>query len=412
MKRHLRRAAWILVFLVLLGVIGWTAANLIGSWRYQSAVASLEADGFVLDPSRIGPPAVAVADNAAPYYSAAFALYVRPPDPAPWEEHPMKRLAEAKPGDRAAAEAWLKQNSDAFDMVRRGQKRPRCRFPRDYSEGYSMPMPELTGIVSLSRALALLAESQLLAGDVVGARESTQLIFALGDCLSDEPVLVSQLVRLVAVESGLAVVETAVTEATGEADLREWQALLPAATFFQGGLERGYRGEIVMATGLLRKPVAETLALLEGVQGGRATIAWDLMRPLVRYDGAGYLHDMRRMVLASRKPYLEGKEDVPDRYLHGLRSIWNPVRACLLPALSSALRRQATVEARLAVLRAGIEAERVHKATGAYPKAVAGTDPFSGKPLVYDLEKGRIASVRPVETDQDRPTEWRLRAKK
>jgi hypothetical protein len=44
---------------------------------------------------------------------------------------------------------------------------------------------------------------------------------------------------------------------------------------------------------------------------------------------------------------------------------------------------------------------------------VPGIDPFNGKPLVYDREKGRIASVRPpTQVPPEPSTEWILRAKK
>jgi hypothetical protein len=176
----------------------------------------------------------------------------------------------------------------------------------------------------------------------------------------------------------------------------------------QGSLERAYRGEIAMAAALLDSPSSEAWAQLAG-SNIMAKFGWNLLRPLVRYDGADYLFDMRRMALAGRKSYLEASADVG-----GLNpaSTWSPVRRLLLPAWTTCLKRQATLEARLIVVRAGLEAERVRKASGGYPKSVAGTDPFSGKPLIYDLEKGRIASVRPTQDDQDRPTEWRLRATK
>jgi hypothetical protein len=409
MKPYLRRAAWALVVLVLLGVVVWTAANLIGSSRYQSAVRDLEADGFSLQLPRMAPPEVPAAENAAPYYSAAFALVVPAPDDAEWINSPQKTLAELGPQQRAAAEAWLKQNGEALDMARRAQKRPRCRFERDYSQGFSMLMPEITGTMSLSRVLFTLAESQVLAADGAGARESVKLLFSLAGCFRDDPVLVSQLVRICVLESALALIPDAVTEATTEAELREWQALLPPEAPLQGSLEGAYRGEIAMAAMLLDNPTSEAFM---PAMNARDRVKWDLSRPLVRLDGADYLRDMRRIILACRKPYLEAAMEIDALRLHRFDPIWSPIRSRLMPAMDRYLLRQATVDARLTVARAGLEAERVRKATGSYPKSVAGTDPFSGKPLVYDVEKGRIASVRATEGPEDKPTEWRLRAKK
>ena len=409
MRRHLRRAAWVCVVLILLGVVVWTGANLVGSGRYQSAVEGLKAEGFVLQPSRMSPDPVAVAENGAPFYSAAFALFVEPEE-APWVDGG-KKLLDLEPEDRTSVAAWLERNSDAFDMLRRAQKRPRCRFERDYSLGYTMALPEVSKAVGLSRALSRLAETRVLAGDVPGAREAVSLLFGLGECLREDPILVSYLVRAVVLERALSAIDDAVTEATGEVELRAWQALLPAESPLKGGLERAYRGEIAMAAALIDTPGSENWAALTGM-GSQRAVAWDLLRPLVRYDGADYLYDMRTMTLACRKPYLEAAAEIASIRPQDVHPLWSPIRRLLLPALGISLKRQAAVEARLLVVRAGLEAERDRKASGAYPKSVSGIDPFNGKPLIYDLEQGRIASSRPTEGDQDRPTEWRLRAKK
>jgi len=402
MTRHLRRAAWLLVVLILLGVLVWTGANLVGSWRYQSALADLEADGFVTQPDRIAPAPAPAAENGAPFYSAAFALYVDA-DGAPW-----RKLRERTPVERAAADAWLRSNADAFDLVRRAQKRPRCQFERDYRLGYSLPLPELSKVIALSRAFRTLAESQLLAGDGAAARESVKLIFALGECLREDAILVSQLIRFVAFEEALAVLDLAVTEATVDAELREWQALLPADACFKGSLERAYRGEIAMTSALLDGSYHELFRVMDGGN----ELLWDLLRPLVRYDGADYMTDMRRIILASRKPYLEAAAELTSFDAAQRGSIWRPLRSYVMPALGRSLQRSAAVEARMIVVRAGLGAELARRTSGAYPKSVSGIDPFSGKPLVYDLEKGRIASVRPTEGPEDKPTEWRLRATK
>jgi hypothetical protein len=406
MKRHLRRAAWILVVLLLLGVVVWTAGNLIGSSRYESAVAELEADGYVLDAGRLGPAPVPAAENSAPFYSAAFALYVEPESGA---EYPHKPLRELDPEARAAAAAWLGRNAEAFDMIRRARKRPRCRFERDYSLGYTMPLPEIAKAIALGRALGALAEKQAADGDGAASRESVQLMVALAESLREDPILVSFLVRMVVVETALVVMDEVISDRTKEEELREWKSVLPDDAFLKGNTERALRGEIAMAMSFLNNPTGDMWALV----GKQAHwLQWDLLRPIVRYDSADYLYDMRRLVLASRKPYLQAAADAEELRHSFLGARTNPVRAMLMPALSKCLERQASAEARLLVVRAGLEAELVRRTTGAYPKEVPGIDPFSGKPLIVDLENGRIASVRPTESPSDEPTEWRLRAKK
>lgn len=409
--KWIRRAAWVLVVLLLLSVLIWTGANLYGSSKYQTAIRTLEAEGFELQPAKIAPPPVPALENGAPFYAAAFALYVEPERDE--QAGPWAKLRDLEPADRAVVETWLARNGEAFEMIRRAQKRPRCRFERDYRQGYSLPLPELSKVIALSRALAMLAEQQVLAGDGAAARETVKLMFGLGESLRDDAILVSVLVRLTAANLALGAVDNVVSDQTSAAELAEWQAVLPKDEFLQGGMERAYRAEMALAAAVIGDPSPEIWEMLAG-QGALNRILWDLARPLVRSDGARFLLDMRRMVRACGMPYREALAEIDQVPTQEIDPIWSPVRRMLMPAMGKCLNRQAAVQAKLRLVRAGLEMERVRRTAGSYPEATSAIDPFSGKPLVVDLKAGTVALAGPPDKSlpEDEPLIWKLRPPK
>jgi hypothetical protein len=409
MNRNLRRAAWVLVVLILVGIIAWTTLNVIGSSRLSSAMESAESAGYAIRADKLHLPVAPPGENAAPYYSAAFALYVAPEDEEPaWDRGPDIRIGDLEPADLARMEAWLKRNEDAFDMVQRARKRPRCRYERDYRQGFAMLLPEVTKVLALCRALAWRAELQMSKGDAAGARESVRSMFDLGHSLREDALLVSHLVRLAAAERALEVIGRSVTASTGAADLKDWRAAVPGPSMLDGGLERAYRGELAIAAGLANRPASE-LADLTGGESDSLGV-W-LLKPLIRLDGAAYLKDMRKVIDAARKPYLEARAE-------GVMSeaprspLWNPVRFALFPSLARSLDREAHVRARLAIARAALDAELEQRTSGAYPDRTAETDPFSGKPLSIDGKKVSSAGPPASKFGGEAPLEWILRPAK
>lgn len=409
--RVLLWTAWGVLVVVVLGMIAWTFLNVLGSARFESVRSELEAAGYATRADRLGLPEAPAGENAAPFYSAAFALFVEVgDDEAPWDQEPRLRIEDLSPKQRAKLERWLEANADAFEMVQRARKRPRCRFPRDYREGYSMLLPELSKVMSMTRALAFRAELQALQGDAAGARDSVRSLLEVGHSLREDAILVSHLVRLVAIERAVEAVDACVTAVTGAADLREWRAVVPPDSAIQGGQERGYRGELAILAGLAGRPAEEFWELTTGRR--HMPVAW-LLKPVIRLDGAAYLHDLRRMIEATRKPYLEARDAVPAVDAGRLNPALNPVRSALLPSFGRSLGRDAEILAWLAVARAGLDAELAQRTTGSYPAAIGEIDPFTGKPLVPDLKAGTISSVGPpTKSVPPIPIEWKLRPKK
>lgn len=142
--------------------------------------------------------------------------------------------------------------------------------------------------------------------------------------------------------------------------------------------------------------------------GRRGAPGW-WASPFVRADGARYMGFMRRASEAARKSYVDGNAELSaiQMEIETGRAWFRPVTGALLPAVGSACERVAATQARMAVVRAGLEAEIEYRSTGRYPERISARDPLTGKPLNYDLAAGRIASAGTPGEE----IEWTLRRK-
>jgi hypothetical protein len=408
--RLARRAAWVLVVAAILLVAAWTVWNVVASSRFESALQSLEERGYATTFAGLAPAKIPASENAAPFYSAAFALFVKAPEEAFADalDHPDK-VRELEPEDRAKLKTWLDGNRDAFEMVAKARTRSRCRYEHDFSQGYSMLLPEISEIMGMSRALQARAVLQAPAGDVAGAQEAVRSILALGESLRDEPVLVEQLVRFMTLRLAMATIDACVTEKTSEEDLGAWRALLPRGDVLQGALERGLRGEMAMAAGAISGSPKEFWMLFSSRQG-----EWTaLLRPVLRADGVRYLEIMKLGIDASGKRYADSRADyqrIESLVTDVGRSWCRPVCGALLPGLSRSSESATAATAHVAVVRAGLDAELARRRSGKYPDALETTDPFTSRPLTLDLAGGKIVAAQP--TSEPEPIEWSLRAAK
>ncbi|MBX7257547.1 MAG: hypothetical protein K1Y02_14390 [Candidatus Hydrogenedentes bacterium] len=97
---------------------------------------------------------------------------------------------------RAEIEAYLLQEEKSLQSVSEAVKLSACRFPLNYSMGYSVELPHLAGLRSLQRVECLKATYESELGK---SEEAVQTILAaarLSEATSKEPLLISQLVRI------------------------------------------------------------------------------------------------------------------------------------------------------------------------------------------------------------------------
>jgi hypothetical protein len=203
-----------IVFLVL----GLVYAGLVvaGNMAVRREKAALEAAGFPTRMEQVIPAAIPEEDNAAPLYNAAFKAL---------KEQPRLEFEGDDVGGISrngllgqlgqAAVAFLKAPDDVeaannFETlvrdprvaeflagIERASALPGYRQEIDYTKGPEIRLPYLDdNYMTASHILAALALQQMRQGNTAAAWRTIEISFRFADTLRDEPLIISQLVRL------------------------------------------------------------------------------------------------------------------------------------------------------------------------------------------------------------------------
>lgn len=298
----------------------------------------------------------------------------------------------------------LKQMHEAAD---RGGA---ARYPGDFHEGIAMLLPHVQAARGGARMLILEAHVRAHRGDAAGAADSIHTMFSLAGSLENEPILVSQLVRMAIdgmarqqIEDLLPHVEFA------DEDLRRWQADMRDIDY-DVALRRSLMGERVLGLTVFHDP--------DGLSdGGGATIL--SLRLTRQEDLALYLRFMNRMVDAAERPWPAVRDEAAaiDGDLKstiaggGLARVRYAVTATMLPSLSAAVDsvgRNATANQ---AADAALAAELFRRRHGRLPANLeelvpeflpaVPVDRFDGRPLQFTVREGEclIYSVGPDGVD-------------
>jgi hypothetical protein len=247
-------------------------------------------------------------------------------------------------------------------------------------------------------------------GDGATAWELITQQLRLADLLREEPVLISQLVRIAVVKMAVSTLQEVAVLAPPSADrYRQLDALLdrlddvePMAAALEG--ERLFFGDWVFA-----QTPEKIRELLKTEAGGKDIPALTVEQLAVEH--AAYTAALVRLTELARQPYYSAKDDLAAVESKAVRADTAVLKA-ILPALGSCCKKAADGQAILRVTRVGLRLQAQRAQQGAYPAALeagllAGipaekqVDPFTGRALCYRQEgEGFVLySVGPDGTD-------------
>lgn len=106
-----------------------------------------------------------------------------------------------------AMDALLAANQAALNLIREGNRIGNCRYPINLRDLFGSPLPYLGGFRHACRLLCLEAEARLARSDAEGAYNSILNGFQLAQSLSQEPLIISHLVRWAAAKIMLSALE-------------------------------------------------------------------------------------------------------------------------------------------------------------------------------------------------------------
>ncbi len=294
-------------------------------------------------------------------------------------------MREWTDGDKSQVTEFIAGNRHLIQEIRRVADKGGPVYPLDFSKGYEMELTHLAQLRSCARLLRASAFSKGMQGDHAAAIDDILTVMKLGDALSQEPVLISQLVRIAI----YLIANTAINDYLDGADLSPEQAERLVTHLAKAGQRDALADSLV---GELRMGQQVFSALRSGDQ---TNIPKELdLGPPGKSDEETFVQIMQRFISAIRLPYHEALPELTriDADIAALPKE-SSYSSLLLPALTRTGVAQARHEAVLEVAQLGIMLEQYKAREGSYPLTLdpiaehfGGTlpvDPFTGRPYIY-----------------------------
>jgi hypothetical protein len=437
-----RRSWWrrwgVKLMLTIVPCIALLAANF--AYRHYRAVAGVEAAVAALDRDEPGwrlheieaaRPVIPDDENSALVVSRAFALL--PPRWPPTELS--ERFADQQPQARLRDEdtAWLSdelcQRQDALVEARKMADLPKGRHPITYKRDFiSTLLPTQQNARALMNLLQFDGMLQVQEGDLKGALRSCRALLNTARSIGDEPLLISQLVRMAGVSIACQAVQRVLAQGQPESeDLLEVQKLLEDEAKFRRLLV-GARGE--------RGGAHECLDALEcgditssDIAGTRPSWSGRLIdavaRDRIREQHPGLLAMESEIVRIADMPAHKRAEAMAVLEAKVQNEPEGSVIRLLMPAMTKIDAAARRTDGNLRCLIAAVAAERYRNRHGHLPEnleqlvpdflAEVPLDPHDGEPLrfhrledrvvIYSLREGpsHAGALAPYDPDEPSP---------
>ena len=305
---------------------------------------------------------------------------------------------------KADISAYLAANAQALEILHKAAAIEGCRFDVDFPQGYGISLLHIAKLRHAAQMLELQAMMKVEAGKPDEGAMAIEDSFAIARALQNEPVLISQLVRLSVASLSVSSLERVLSRTTlGEQQLTDLSKTI-ASQENPEALMRGLAGERCTGedlfnnfsrySGPVTKPAAELpLWQLSGLKAMDHLRYLQLMAELVRIAG-GSAKDVRDITKNLEKKV----HQVPRLYFQTTK---------LVSWLEGVNEEQLKIFARLRSARVGIAVERFRMANGRLPDLLdeltpkwldtVPADPFDDQPIRYrKLVKGFVTySVGP-----------------
>ena len=324
----------------------------------------------------------------------------RSTDLAAWQKYfrEQKDWPHPEKAGRAADDilfALKKHEADLAELTQAAKARPQCRFDIKYEATFAALLPHLSVLRNATRGYTLRALAHLANDNPDAALADVEMSLFLAECIRDEPLLISQLVRIAILKIALQPVWEGLAN-------QKWNAAQLAALekrLAKIDLLKGYRLAILgerdlgnlMIDRMRNQPAAEW-AKLFGDDGLLKLPAGWIDQNKVRINEMHMEFTLPVVDAKARriKPKIAAAFD--RKFERPQRGPYNVLVNLLMPAIGrvaikTGSAQSAVDHARLACL---LEAHQIGK--GKYPaklaelKAPMPNDVYTGKPYLYRLE--------------------------
>lgn len=313
------------------------------------------------------------------------------------------------PGDLEKVAPFLDRYRDAIDAAHAARRAGSvARFPIDFDDGIAMLIPHVQNMRSVNRLLELDLEAKLARRDREGAVEDLLSMVATSESLKNEPILVSQLVRIAC----LGVAAGALERTLARHELTDEQLALIQEAFarqqLHDSLGRALRGEqffliqVSQTNASTGDPAADWARSLP-FRGADMAKGMELWRDVIDASDEGMLETLTATEAMEAEIDAVSGSTI-DRFRY-------PTTAMLLPAVGAATQAFLRGEATARLAETGVACERYRLAHDDLPQKLddlvpeflprVPLDPFDRQPLRYRLtESGALLySVGPDQLD-------------
>ncbi len=431
-----RKVLWSITGIIfLIYLIPHTILNFSAGLDLKRAIREAEEAGIKLKIEEIIPPPVPDKENAALIYQEAFVLIdkLKEKYKDEWEYMPYesknKVLEELTVEQKNNITKLLLEDKDFvefYSLIEEAVNSPKCRFDLNYEEGPAMLLPHLQKMRRLAQLVA--ARTYILTEEnrYKEAWESFLVGIKIGESLKDEPLLISQLVRIALNGIAAASFQPIISVSTEDISIKDYQNLISEIDRKENKLTKGLEADLAFeGTFVYKKLLKGNVKELYGFLGPSEGLGFERLvltfycypgRPLLKQDYAFHARYLNESLNLSRLPYYQIKNKLSklDKELEevGWRGKYL-LSAILIPALNRAQIRQAQDNARLDGLKLVCALKIYKKNNGYYPDSLAELvpsiipelllDEFTGENFIYRKQgKGFILySLGPNEKDDD-----------
>ena len=379
------------------------------------------ADAFRLDHKLANPGNAAT--NAAP----------KPGETLPEKQARMLKRTLQKPNLRRAADlpdfpsapegaddatvirTALSVGDARFEHIAQALTRPSARFPIRWSDGFDAMLPHLARLKGLQQWIELRTRVRLAQGDVEGAYNDARAAIRLADVEREEPLLISQLVRIAQQSIAARTIDYGIrSHQWTEPQLKEFQTLFSQSGMLSA-IANSFEGERAVALsgmdGWCNRTTELGKILPDQVPNGSLPAFAGVRLPgtvgLIRHNQAALATYFSHLIRSTRAAQdagfrngfhqeLKSLEAQLDDSLMALTSNSNPhnmMARLLAPAVTKAVAKSIRAEQRAGLTAIACAVERFHWKHGSYPAALndlvpefltdAPIDIMDRKPLRY-----------------------------
>ena len=365
---------------------------------------------------------VPISENAAVYFSEHFYTVKSGTNESrlpfvghgslPKPREPLDEKTKARIG------AFLAKNAKGIEIIHKALQLPKSRYPIDLEMGPSTLLPHLSKIREAESLLQLKTAFDIENGDRTAALEALLDHLRLANTLSNEPVMISQIVRLAAIQLAVGSAERVVSIAQLSNDEIDTlaAALAEAETSLADCWERLVMDERTTGIALFKMPTHEVMDLIDSDMSGPISIVVLGARRLVGLWDADllfYLKTLARVEQLDQKTFADAL--IVSDQLNTEIERSNPTHTIsgkLLPNFGNAITKLADARGALRAGRIALAVEKFRAKTGQLPDNLQSLipdflkmmplDPATEKPFRY-IRTGHDYSIQSDLTKTHKP---------